>query len=110
MITHKELNQLVANLAGDAEVFELIRRDSDTIIKVSKVPEYATDLNLALEAAKRIADKNNYTFVLTYNDESYLNHNNWKAAFGDYKDCSEYSGGNPAYCICMSILQFMGKV
>jgi hypothetical protein len=99
MKTHKELNIMISDLIGDAKIFDLVLR-SDT----TKVLDYSTDFNLALEAAKRIADKNGYTFVLTCSDST------WRASFGDYGDCFEYSGGNPAYCSCMAILKFMGKI
>lgn len=114
MKTHKEINKLIANLAGDAEIFEYARHylpvdngNQVVITKNIKEPEnYSADITLAIDAAKRIADKNNYTFVLTYIPEE----SHWKASFGDWKDCAEYKGFNPAYCVCMSILEFMGKL
>lgn len=71
----------------------------------SSTPDnYCEDLNLALSAAKRIAERNHYTFVLSLEDGT------WKAAFGDWGNCAEYKGANPALCTCMSVLKFMGKV
>lgn len=71
----------------------------------SSVPDnYCEDLNLAISAAKRIAEKDDQTFVLS------LEKGEFKAAYGSYFDCSEYSGANPAYVTCISILKFMGKL
>lgn len=120
MKTSKEINRLISNIAGDAEVYDIKSEVKylpriipgeqpvyNTIyIKNIEYNDYASDVSLALDAAKRIADKNNYTFVLTYLPEE----SRWKASFSDYRDCAEYSGFNPAYTICMSILEFMGKL
>jgi hypothetical protein len=109
MLTHKEIDYKITQLVynGGGELVEIIRHGNAgvTTIRTIKLESYSTDLNLALSAAKYIADKNNYTFVLTYLPES----SEWKASFGDYRDCSEYSGGNAAYCTCIAVLQFMGK-
>jgi hypothetical protein len=82
--------------------------DSDTTyqyaITTAQPDNYCEDLNLALEAAKKIAEKNNHTFVLSFEDSE------WKGAYGDWGNCFEYKGGNPAYVTCMAILRFMGKV
>ena len=66
--------------------------------------DYCTDLNEALRAAKKVAQQNENTFVLSIEDGE------WRAAFGDYLNCSEYHGGNPAYVTCQAVLKFMGKL
>lgn len=128
MKNHKEINQLMEGILGEPKEYDL--RHEFRIINsglthdqayeiynglpyeerhlysiTTAIPnDYADDAGLAIKAAKRLADKNECTFVLnTSNGE-------WKAAFGDYGDCAEYSGGNPAYVICMAVLQFMGKL
>ena len=73
-------------------------------ITSSPVSNYCGDLELAAYAAKRIAEKTGYTFVLT------LDSGTWVAAFGDFGDCAEYKGSNPAYVTCVAVLKFMGKL
>ncbi len=65
---------------------------------------YCEDLNEALRAAKRISEKNNDTFVLSIEDGE------WKAAYGDYLNHADHVGANPAYCTCMAMLKYMGKL
>lgn len=126
-MNHKQINKAVASLLGDPELYDV--RHEFQVVKTgltfeaaqsfvdsrdesiyhlytitSSLPDnYVEDINLALYAAKRIAEKNKYTFVLSLEDGM------WRAAFGDYGDCSEYTGVNPAYCTCISILKFCGK-
>jgi len=127
-MTNKEINKAIANIVGDPQEYDL-RRELRIVecgwhlgqmdARLASIPEderhlytftssaaapYCEDLNLALYAAKRIADKNQYTFVLSYESHD------WKAAFGDYRDCAEYTGGSQAYATCVAILKFMGKL
>jgi hypothetical protein len=109
MITNKELDRKISDLVGDAKVYNIRSHEyqwEEVTVKELKVEDYSSNVDLAISAAKRIADKNNYTFVLTYLPET----TEWRAAFGDYGDCAEYSGFNPAYCICITICKFMGKL
>jgi hypothetical protein len=34
----------------------------------------------------------------------------WVGSFGNWGDCSQYKGSNPAYATCVSMLKFMGKL
>ena len=121
-MTNKEINRKIANLAGDAEVYDLQESNfvdnynglfpeskahfKRVLVKTREYNDYSTDLNQAISAAKRIADKNHYTFVLTYLSDDGA----WKASFGDYIDCAEQIGSDPAYCTCVSILKYMGQL
>jgi hypothetical protein len=128
MKSQKEVNRLIESILGEPKMYDLRcelrivesylsydeaharytylpEEDKHTYTITSSHPDnYSEDVNLALSAAKRIAEKNEHTFVLSYEDGE------WKAAYGDYGDCAEYKGGNPAFVTCMSILKFMGKV
>lgn len=73
-------------------------------ITSAPVPKYTEDLALSLAAAKRISEKNNYTFVLSIEDGI------WKACYGDFSDFAEHSDQNASHAVCMSILKFLGKV
>lgn len=127
-MNHKEINHAIASLLEIPATYDLRYQlrieESDLTLEEAQAkfwafdPEvrqnytittsvsdrYCEDLNLAIMAAKRISEKNNYTFVLSIEDGEF------KAAFGDYGRCCEYKGGNPAYCVCMCTLKFMGKV
>lgn len=63
---------------------------------------YRANIMLALDAAKQLSNKNDFTFVLTYNKNE-----TWRAAFGDYKDCEEVEDENPARATCLAIIKFM---
>lgn len=128
MLSKKEINKRVESILGEPKLYdfrcELRIMDQylsfeEAHAKLTYVPEderhlysitssypdnYTDDLSLATSAAKRVADKNECTFVLSLEDGS------WKASFGDYGDCAEYVGGNPAYATCVSMLKFMGKL
>lgn len=128
MKSQKEVNRLIESILGEPKSYDLrceLRVVKDFLsydeaqayytylpeeekhlytITSSYPDNYCEDLTLAISAAKKIADKNNQTFVLSLEDGE------WKAAYGDWGDCAEYKGGNPAFVACMSILKFMGKV
>jgi hypothetical protein len=120
-MTNKDINRKIAELAGDAEVYYLQESSfvdnyngflpeskayfKKVLVKTLEFNDYSTDVSLALDAAKRIADKNNYTFVLTY-----LVDDHWKASFGNYIDCAEHCGIDPAHCTCVAVLKFMGRL
>jgi hypothetical protein len=72
----------------------------------SSLPEaYTEDLNLAIEAVKKLSDKIPVgTFVLSYEDGS------WKAAMGNWGDCAEYTGASPAYVTCVALLKYFQKI
>lgn len=130
-MTSKEINQLIDNLAygDDGKLYDLrceLRivhpdltleeaqarmeatepelRHLYTITSSAQYTRYTEDLNLCLAAAKRISEKNDYTFVLSIED------NIWTSCFGSYWDHATAKGQNPAYAICESILKFHGKV
>lgn len=130
-MTNKEINQLIDSLAyGDEgqlydlrcelriihpdltldeaqarmEATELELRHLYTITSSAQYTRYTEDLNLCLTAAKRISEKNNYTFVLSIEDGV------WVGAFGGPWDHADHKSENPAIAVCMSILKFMGKV
>jgi hypothetical protein len=73
-------------------------------ITSTQSPKYTEDLNLSLAAAKRISEKNNYTFVLSIED------NTWVSCYGDFSDFASSKGQNPSIAICESILKFYGKL
>lgn len=66
--------------------------------------KYTSNLDETLKAINKLAQKDNHTFVLSFEDGQ------WRAAYGNYKDCEEYRGANPAYCSCVALLKFMGKI
>jgi hypothetical protein len=130
-MTSKEINQLIDNLAygNEDKLYDLrceLRivhpdltleeaqariqstepelRHLYTITSSSQYTRYTEDLNLCLVAAKRISEKNDYTFVLSIEDGI------WKAAYGNAWDHADHTDENPAYAVCMSILKFCGKV
>ena len=130
-MTNKEINSLIDKLAygedGDRSYelrFQLMVEESELsleeararisaipleeqhlyTITTSPPPSYIEDLNLSLAAAKRISEKNNYTFVLSIEDGI------WVACYGDFSDFADHRDQNPSYAVCMSILKFMGKV
>lgn len=129
MKSSKEVNKMIANILGDAGGYD-IRRELKVIetsptlegakewlnaftdpedrhlysITTSPSENYSDDVNLALYAAKRIAERNEQTFVLS------LESGTWKGSYGGYSDCAEYSGSNPAYVACVAILKYMGKL
>jgi hypothetical protein len=121
-MTNKEINRAIASLIEEPELYD-IRYELKPIIKnvtlrfcseyvagqpdshlytytTSEKQNYSSDLNLATKAAKQIANTQ-YTFVLSIEDNQY------KAAFGDFKDCVEFKDENPAYATCMSVIKFM---
>lgn len=73
-------------------------------ITTSRSEDYCGDLNITLAAVRRIADRNKQTFVLSLEDGDY------KASFGNYGDCAEYKGSNPAFVSCVATLKFLGKL
>lgn len=129
MLSQKEINKLIEGVLGKPKEFEvrhhlkvivssLSREEAEQYLIMFTAPgddisytitsalpdNYCEDLNLALSAAKSIAEKNNQTFVLSLEDGT------WKAAYGDWGNCAEYKGANPAYVSCMALLMYMGKV
>lgn len=76
--------------------------DSYTVTSSRYVPIYSNKLHNAVMAAKQLSDSKGFTFVLTYNNKE-----NWRAAFGDYKDCEEVEDSNPAKATCLAIIKFM---
>lgn len=128
MINNKQINKSIANILGLAETYDLRRElkiifydmtleEAQDALKIhpeserhlytitsSVADNYSEDINLALYAAKRIAERNHQTFVLS------LEEGTWKAAYGDWGNCAEYSGSNPAYTTCVAVLKFMGKL
>jgi hypothetical protein len=128
MKNHKEINRKIESVLGESKEYD-VRCDLRIVVPnvsfdeaqahLTYLPEedryrysitsarpddYCEDINLALSAAKKIAEKNKQTFVLSLEDGE------WKAAYGDWGDCAEYRGANPAYVTCMSVLKFMGKI
>lgn len=125
-MTNKELNRKIEELLGEECTYEIRKEfrvveseltkeqalaifndlpENHLYSVTSAQPErYCEDPTLALYAAKRIAECNKQTFVLSIEDGT------WKAAYGDYGNCAEYSGANPAYVTCVAILKFMGKI
>jgi len=73
-------------------------------ITSSQPVDYCSNIEDALYAARRIAERNQYTYVLSFEDGE------WRGAFGSYGDCAEHKGSNPALVTCCSILKFMGKL
>lgn len=130
MKSNKEINRAVNSLLGNQELYDvreclqLIQRDlskdeaeaavdmaiksgsnAESLTIVSSLPDdFAGDMTHALYAAQRIAERNQCHFVLSLEDGV------WKAAFGNWGDCAEYKGSNPAHVTCVSILKFMGKM
>ena len=127
MKSNKELNRAISALLDEPETYDvrenlrivhsgLTREAAEDFLKAvedgplqytitsSPCSNYTGDTDLALYAAKRIAERNECTFVLS------LETGTWKAAFGNWGDCSEYSGSNAAYVTVVSILKFMGKL
>ena len=132
MKSNKEINKAIASLLGEPELYD-VREDLRIVksgfeskeeatgyifhavgsgddqsnrytITSSVVENYSGDAELALYAAKRIAEKNECTFVLS------LESGTWKAAFGNWGDCVETSGSNPAHVTCVSVLKYLGKL
>lgn len=128
MKNQKEINRAIENLMDVPKLYD-VRRElhvlySDLTLEqaqehlssvenderhlysiTSSYPDnYCEDVGLALRAAKQISEKAGRTFVLSLED------NEWKAAYGDWGDCAEYTGANPAYVTCVAILKFMGKL
>lgn len=128
MINNKQVNKMIANILGEPETYDF-RCELKVIqygmsledahealasfpvedkhlytITSSVADNYSEDVNLALYAAKRIAERNHQTFVLS------LEEGTWKAAYGDWGNCAEHSGSNPAYTTCVAVLKFMGKL
>lgn len=128
MKNHKEINKGIENLLGTPKLYDIRRElkviDTDLTLDeaqarllyvenderhlysiTSSYPDnYCEDVGLALKAAKQISEKTGRTFVLSLED------NEWKASYGDWGDCAEYKGGNPAYVTCVAILKFVGKL
>lgn len=76
-----------------------------SVVSKNGTPEYATDLNLSFNAAKRYGNANGYTFnLIQREDEMYT------ASFGDFWDHNYITGDNPAYITCLLILKFAGKI
>ncbi len=63
---------------------------------------YHFDLEYAVRAAEKLAKKYDFTFVLTYNQNE-----QWRAAFGDYKNCEEVEHEDPAMATCLAVIKFM---
>ena len=127
-MTHKEINKIMSSLLGEPLTYDLRREFrvihcelafEEAMELFNNLPEeeqflysvtttipddYCSNVDLALYAARRIAERNQQTFVLSLEDGT------WKAAYGDWGNCAEYSGSNPAYVICVCILKFMGKL
>jgi hypothetical protein len=129
MKSNRELNRLMASLLNVAQTYEIRRElrvmydgltleEANTIMSTPKYNEqrniytitssvpfdYCSDLNLSLTAAKRLSEENEKTFVLALEDGE------WKASFGDWRDCCESKGSNPSYCVCVAILKYMGRL
>lgn len=127
MINNKQVNKSISSLLGDEPKYDIrfalqLIKDNldletaqrivsedwseDDLITItsSPPPDYAEDVELALYAARRIAERNQYTYVLSFEDGE------WRGAFGDYGQCAEHKGSNPAFVTCMSILQFHGRL
>lgn len=127
-MNNKEINNKIAELIGFEKTYQLrcefkVEYDNLTIenaiellnntgddvrhlytITSSSPNNYSSNIEEALCVVAKLSEKSNKTFVLSLEDGE------WRAAFGDYLDCAEYRGGNPAYCTCMAILKFMGKI
>lgn len=130
-MTNKELNKLVENLLDQPRLYD-VRLDFQVIksglteeeakeyveahkelysdiqthriaITTAIPPAYSEDLNLAVYAARRLAERNQATFVLSHEEGDF------KAAFGDWGDCAQYTGSNPAYVTCRALLLWYGK-
>ena len=128
MKSHKELNKMMESILGEPREYDLrcefrivdsglsyeeaqakytyLPDDERHLYSItSTTPDnYCEDVNLALYAARRIAERNQQTFVLSLEDGT------WKAAYGDWGDCAEYRGSNPAYVTCVAVLKYMGKL
>lgn len=129
MKNQKEINDLIGNILGEEKLYDVraelrivypaVPLESAQAYYNAVEPEYkhlysittcadnvkyCEDLNEALRAAKTISEKNNDTFVLSIEDGE------WVANYGDYLNHADYKGGNAAYCVCMSILKYMGKI
>jgi len=129
-MTNKEINSLITSLLGLPRLYD-VKFDGHEVntnltleeanARLSKMNEewgpggyiltsrescieYSKNIEETLKAISKLAQKDNHTFVLSFEDGE------WRAAYGDYKDCEEYRGANPAYCSCMALLKFMGKV
>jgi len=107
-MTNKEINRKIADLAGYAKVYNIRSHEyqwENVTIKELVLEDYAGNIDLAINAARHIADKYNYTFVLTYTVDDH-----WRASFGNYNDCAEYNNIEPAYAICVAVLKFMEQL
>lgn len=131
MLENKQVNSLMSSLSGLPRLYDVMYRTEETteqlaknvtleeanvvlnnleyqdnayIISTNFNINYSMNIEETLKAVSRLAQKDNHTFVLSFEDGE------WRAAYGDYKDCEEYRGANPAYCSCMALLKFMGKV
>lgn len=128
MLNHKEINKKIESILGEDKLYDVrcqLRivesgisfenaqqmvadqpEDERHLYSItSTLPDnYCEDLNLALSAVRRIAERNHSTFVLSLEDGV------WKAAYGDVWDCAEYKGSNPAYASCVATLKYMGKL
>ena len=128
-MNNKDINKAIESILGEPKLFD-VRQNlrvlysdlplEEAHLLYDAIPEeekihyaitssspdnYTEDVGLALLAAKRMADKGGNTFVLSFESSG-----EWKAAFGGYLDHAEYVGGNPAYCTCVAILKYMGKL
>jgi len=130
----KEINKLIAGVLGEPELYD-VRENlrivesglpkeeaqrlqiqyngwksdssgpySEYTVTSSTPVNYSSELDHALYAAQRIAERNQCTYVLSLEDGV------WKAAFGNWGDCSEFVGANPAFATCVSILKYLGKL
>jgi hypothetical protein len=129
MKNHKQLNEMISNILQEPKNYTVYcelravlpdvslesaqdyiqniepeNKHLYTIVTSRNNPNYAENVNDALRAAKKISEKNNDTFVLSIEDGE------WKAAYGSFYNHVDYIGANPAYCTCMAILKFMGKL
>lgn len=128
MLNHKDINKKIESILGEEKRYDfrcefrivesgLSYNDAQDLLNAipdyerhlytitSSTPDnYCEDVNLALYAARRIAERNQQTYVLSLEDGT------WRAAYGDWGNCAEYKGSNPAYCTCVCILKFMGKL
>ena len=74
----------------------------DLSITSTRLDLYHFSLESAVAAATQLADKYDFTFVLTYNKNE-----TWRAAFGDYKNCEEVEDSDPAKATCLAVIKFM---
>jgi len=109
VLERRELNSLMASVLGLPKLYDVRCGISDAYKQHAYIVsawgiDYADNIKETFKAVSKLAQKDNHTFVLSFEDGE------WRAAYGDYKDCEEYRGANPAYCSCMALLKFMGKV